>query len=121
MANVKVEFEPARKSLAWAKEAASELKIAADTYFKGDIDELVTEIDNVTGEYVQRLRLKERLPPLLTRQSNEALSNARNAFDQATFAARNIVAGPNAKSVYFPWAQSPTDLGPIDIRDSQII
>lgn len=56
------------------------------------------------------MRLRQGLPNLLRRKATEALTNSRHAFDQATFAARNLTAGPSRKSIYFPWSTTPRDL-----------
>lgn len=104
------EFEPARESVRWAKDAIDELRAAFKSFLQGGNNGIVTEIDPQSGERVQKLRFNERIPSVLARRATEALTAARHAFDQAAFAARNITSGKSNESIYYPWAQSPTDL-----------
>lgn len=72
---------------------------------------MITDFDPEIGQKVHKLRLKTPLPmAFLRRKATESLTNARHAFDQATFAARNLVSGHSNKSIYFPWASNPIDL-----------
>lgn len=111
MANVEDFFRPARNSIDWANDAISELNAEIHRFLDGDVAEIVTEIDPNTGENVQKLRLRKAMPSTFGRKATEALTTTRHAFDQAIFAALSALAGrPLKKSVYYPWAQSPTDL-----------
>lgn len=110
MSIIASEFLPAKNSLSWAKDAITELKGACEGFFKGDIAEIITDFDPKTGEHVQKLRMTKPLPSSLSRKATEALINTRHAFDQATFAARNLTSGRTKKTIYFPWARDPGDL-----------
>jgi len=103
-------FAPARDSVSWAKDAVTELKEASEGFFQDDVGGIVTQIDGDTGENVQKLILNKRLPKRMARKATEALNNAKNAFDQATFAARNLTGKRSKKSIYYPWSQTPIDL-----------
>ena len=103
-------FRPAKESVSWAHEAINEFDVRARAFFCPDRREIITDIDPQTLKSVHKLRLKEPLPLELTRKATEALTRTKEAFDQATFAARKLLSGPPRKSVYFPWACSPTDL-----------
>jgi hypothetical protein len=104
------EFEPPKKSIRWAQSAVEELRASITAFFDGRSTEIVTEVDSQTGEHVQKIRLVRALPDNFARKATEALVNARHAFDQALFAARNLVSGRSSDSIYYPWTQTPTDL-----------
>lgn len=104
------EFEPPKKSVGWAQDAIRELSASATAFFQGNPTQIVTEVDPQTSEHIQKLRFPKPLPNSLARKATEALVNARHAFDQAMFAARNLVSGRSHKTIYYPWAQNPTDL-----------
>jgi len=104
------EFEPSKESVRWAQTAIQELDREAAAFFKSDVTEIITQIDAQSNEHIQKVRLKQKLPSGLARKATEALTNSRHAFDQAAFAARNIVSGRGNDSVYYPWARSPIDL-----------
>ena len=105
------QFEPAKESVDWAKEAIGELRVASQAFFNGHPAEVITELDSQTGEHVQKVRFRTRIPGAIQRKTAEAMANLKNAFDMAAFAARNISSGMSKKSVYYPWARDPTDLG----------
>lgn len=104
------EFAPAEESISWAESATSELDVLIRAFFKGDVAEIVVEFDPDTGENVQKLKFKAKIPKDFRRKATEAINNARHSFDQSIFAARNVLGQRAAKSVYYPWAQNPTDL-----------
>ncbi|KRE04565.1 hypothetical protein ASE61_06425 [Bosea sp. Root670] len=111
MSAVEAAFKPAKESVSWAEEAVAELNAATAAWLRGDIAEIVTEFDTQSGENVRKLRLREGPPGALRRKATEALVTTRHAFDQATFAARNLISGPPKKrSTNFPWSANPTDL-----------
>jgi len=103
-------FAPAQDTIDWAEDAIRELNASAVAFFQGDIAAVITEQDPQTGENVQKLRLTQALPRIFRRRATEALTQAKVALDQATFAVRNLSSGPSRKSIYFPWAENPTDL-----------
>jgi hypothetical protein len=70
----------------------------------------VTEVDSQTGENVQKVKFLKSIPTEFRRKVTESLLNTRHAFDQALFAACNVVSGRDSKERYYPWAQDPTDL-----------
>lgn len=107
---IEAHFAPARDSVSWAKDAIAEFNSICGRFFQSNVTEVITEIDPNTGEHVQKLRLRTDIPSEARRKATEALGNTKNAFDQATFAARNIASRPSNRTVYFPWSQSPTDL-----------
>lgn len=109
--DVIAEFDPPKKSVRWAQDAIQELTASAAGFFQGRPTEIITEVDAQTGEHVQKIRLTRPLPDAIARKATESLVNARHAFDQAIFAARNVVSGRSRKSIYYPWANTPTDLG----------
>lgn len=110
MLKVISEFAPARDSVSWAEDAITDFKGSSEVFFQGDVAEIVTEFDANSGEHVQKLRFRKSLPRELRRRATEALTNTRHAFDQATFASRNLTTGVSRKSIYFPWAANPVDL-----------
>ncbi len=107
---VSLRFQPSHESASWADDAAKEFHAAAATFFQNDATCIVTEVELDSGDNVQKVRLKSPLPKSLRRKATESLTAAKHAFDQATFAARNLCGPAHGKSVYFPWAQNPTDL-----------
>jgi len=107
---IKSEFSRAYESISWAEEAILELNMEIRDFFKKDIATVITEVNPNTREHVQKLRMTQLLPKHFRRKATEALTNSRHAFDQATFAARNLTGKRSQKSVYYPWSQSPTDL-----------
>lgn len=107
---IKDEFSPAKKSIRWAENAIAEFNTISATFFQGNVTEIVTEFDPQSGDNVQKVRLIEPIPDQLFKTATDALIYSKHSFDQATFAARNIVSGRSNKSVYFPWARTPTDL-----------
>jgi hypothetical protein len=105
------EFEPAKKTIGWAKDAIHEFHTAAREFFGvPDLVRVSEEFDPKTGEQVQKGRIVREIPSALARRATEALTNSRHAFDQAIFAARNITTGRSNKSIYYPWAQNVVDL-----------
>lgn len=104
------EFAPAEDSIDWAEGAARELDDLIRAFFERDVASIIVEDDPNTGGKVQKLKFTADIPKDFRRKTTEALNNARHSFDQSVFAARNILAGRAAKSVYYPWSQSPTDL-----------
>lgn len=108
--SVEQQFGPPREAVRWAEGALSEYRPAVDLFFQKKNAELVAVFDRETGESVRKLRLRARLPSNLKRKATEALLNARHAFDQAAFAARNHTTGYSSKDVFFPWARNPRDL-----------
>lgn len=108
--HVAAEFAPARDSVRWAEDALADYGAVASAYFAGDVTELLTVKDPATDEAVQKIRLKVPLPHNLRRHATEALNNAKHAFDQAIFAARNLTSGPDEQNIYFPWADNPADM-----------
>jgi hypothetical protein len=108
--SVQSEFAPAQDSVSWAEDAVEELSRRAGIYFESDVASVVREFDAETGENVQKLKITQPLPKELRRRATEALNNCKHAFDQATFAARNLTSGRSNKSVYFPWSSNPTDM-----------
>ena len=104
------EFAPAEDSIDWAESAADELSTLITAFFKRDVASIVVEDDPNTGGKVQKLKFTADIPKDFRRKATEALNNARHSFDQSVFAARNILTGRSAKSVYYPWSQNPTDL-----------
>ncbi|WP_300544495.1 hypothetical protein [Maricaulis sp.] len=107
---VKREFAPAHESVEWANEAIDELHTAFKGFFQSGVTEVVTEFDAATSENVQKVRLTKPLPKAFRRKATEALTQARYAFDKATFAARNLATGRSNRSIYYPWARGPADL-----------
>lgn len=116
------EFRAAEESISWAEEAFGELQSLMSAFFKGDFAAIVEELDPNTGENVQKIKFSGQIPKSFRRKATEALTNARHSFDQAIYATRVIMPGRAPKSVYYPWAQSPTDVDrllasrPIDPR-----
>ncbi|MGN6146510.1 MAG: hypothetical protein ACTHOP_23325 [Mesorhizobium sp.] len=110
MVDIAAEFAPAKESVSWAEDAIADLKALVQGFFQADCAEIVTEFDPQTGYNVQKLRLRQAPPTQFARRATEALTNTRHAFDQATFAARNVTSGKSNKSIYFPWSQSQRDL-----------
>src|SRR3712207_2500973 len=108
--DVAAEFAPAYQSVQWSKEAIAELRSSFESFMERARGGVVTEFDSSTGENVQKLQFRESIPSVLNRKATEALTNARHAFDQAIFAARNCSSGPSKKSIYYPWAANPDDL-----------
>lgn len=109
--SILTKFAPPKQTLGWAQDAIRELSEFLPGFFSsGDIGVTVTQFDPQTGENVLKLRITKPLPAEVTRKITEALGNIRNAFDQATFAAHNIVSGKGNAKVYYPWSQDPTDL-----------
>lgn len=102
-------FAPPEESVDWANKAVADFKRVAWSFFEDNPAEVITEVDPDTGENVQKVRLKP-LPTEVRRRASEALLNARHAFDQAVYAAQNLTSGHSSEKVYFPWAESPTDL-----------
>jgi hypothetical protein len=107
---ITAEFEPAKKSVRWAQEAVGELRETGSAFFQPGVAEIITKFDAQTGEHVKKLHITKRLPESFARKATEALGNSRHAFDQAAFAAWNIVSGPPRDTVYYPWAENPDDL-----------
>lgn len=104
-------FRPAKDSVSWAEDAINEFRELIRGLLTPEISEPVREIDPQTGETVDKLRLKSGQMPLpWRRKATEALTNTKHAFDQVTFAARNLTSGFRKKSIYFPWSNHPTDL-----------
>lgn len=106
----RTKFEHVVESIEWSENALSEFNAVAKDFFSGNVTEIVTKRDRETGYTVQKIRLVKSLPRDLRRKVTESLVSARHAFDQATFAARNTLGNPGNNSIYFPWAQNPTDL-----------
>lgn len=103
-------FEPALDSIEWANSAIEEFDTLARDFFHSDCAEFFTEFDPKTGENVFKVRIVKPLPVALRRKATEALVTTRHAFDQATFAARNLTSGFSTKGVNYPWAQNPVDM-----------
>ena len=116
------EFETVEESIGWAEEAFSELQAVMSDFFKGDIATIFNEFDPDTGENVQKIKFTGQIPKSFRRKATEALTSARHSFDQAIYASSVIVPRRPSKSVYYPWAQTPTDVDrllnsrPIDQR-----
>jgi hypothetical protein len=104
------EFAPAKESVDWAEDAIAEFQEAAQGFFQSDVTEIVTEFDPQTRENVQKIRMRRPIPKEFRRRATEALVHTRHAFDQATYAARNVTSGRRKATIYFPWSRSPTDL-----------
>lgn len=105
------EFEPPKQSVRWAQDAVRELSEAATAFFaKPNLTAPVMQLDGQTGERVYKIVLVERFPESFARKATEALTTTRHAFDQAIFAAKNLVSGRSADSIYYPWANTPRDL-----------
>lgn len=104
------EFAPAEESIDWAEGAVVELDALIKDFFERDVATIVVEDDPNTGGKVQKLKFTADIPKDFRRKATEALNNTRHSFDQSVFAARNVLTGRAAKSVYYPWSQSPTDL-----------
>lgn len=103
-------FAEARESVSWADEAIAEFRAGLDAFFRKSAGLVVTEYDSAAGEFARKLKLQQPISRSLRRKATEALTTLKHSFDQATFAARNLTSGRRSGSIYFPWANSPTDL-----------
>ncbi|WP_139350580.1 hypothetical protein [Rhodanobacter sp. B04] len=102
-------FAESKQSVKWANDAINELHESATAFFKGNVTEIITQVDTQTGENIQKLRLKVPFPDGFSRKTTEALTNIKHAFDQAVFASQSAIGISNSKS-NFPWSQNPSDL-----------
>ncbi|MBK8197342.1 MAG: hypothetical protein IPK75_03140 [Acidobacteria bacterium] len=105
------DFEIPRRSLNWAKEAIQESHVVLESYFARVRGVEVTDIDPETGLHHFKVKLSESIPDRVDRRIFEAISNTKNAFDQAMFAAVCAInRRPKSGDVHFPWRSSLEDL-----------
>lgn len=96
----------------WARQAVSEMEAEWVEFKSSSHTVTVSENDPETGRYFHKIRLKTPLPTAsLARKANEGITRARDAFDNALYAAcTTIQKTPTAKQLNFPWSECPTDL-----------
>ncbi|WP_374530273.1 hypothetical protein [Novosphingobium sp.] len=108
--SIEDEFLPVQDSIDFANTAIAELDQLIKAFFKRDVAEIIIDIDPKTGENVQKIKFKAHIPKDFRRKATEALNSARHSFDQAAFAARNILGKRSRKGVNYPWSRNPSDL-----------
>lgn len=111
MSAIEVAFSSATRSLDWAEEGISEFDTICREFFEDAQHSFVTDVEPATGQQTLKFcYYGGPLPSLAVRRATENIRNIKDSFDQAMFAARNILVGPSSKTIYFPWAQTPVDL-----------
>lgn len=103
-------FASAIEMLDWARDAIHELKISCDAFFNANNFREVREFDADSNQNVLKIVLVSKLPQSIPRKANEALLNIRHSLDRSIYAACTAIGHPPKDSIYFPWADSPTDL-----------
>jgi hypothetical protein len=103
-------FDSPREVLGWAREGISELDASCRAFLNTENYRSVREIDPETGQELFKVVCIAEMPVAIRRKATESLSNIRNAFDQALFAACCAIGKHPKESIYFPWAESPVDL-----------
>ncbi|MBB4839201.1 hypothetical protein HNP52_002270 [Sphingomonas kyeonggiensis] len=99
-------FQPARKSIEWAKRAIDEglaelLEFGKD---EGSFARQIVESSD-PGTYIYKVVQLKDFPDGIERRWTEALNNLRNSFDQAMFAACQAINEP--RKANYPWADNP--------------
>lgn len=100
----------AQESIDWAEEELRELESDIASFFDGDVCSRVIETDEKSGETIYKVKLSKAIPSLWRRRVSGIAANARNAFDQATYAAVVHGGGAITTTTYFLWSQDPADL-----------
>ncbi|MBL8658597.1 MAG: hypothetical protein JNM75_02440 [Rhodospirillales bacterium] len=103
-------FLTAYETLCWADEAIKELSKESARYLNQARSSIHRDADSV--DELHKLTLPSHIPAVIRRKLMEALGLIKNSFDQSVVAAIRAVRGDAATkgTVYFPWADSPTDL-----------
>jgi hypothetical protein len=101
-------FGSPKQRLARAKEKIAELKAAIEAFVKREPYARVVEKDPDSGDELHKIKMTEALPALLTNLTMEIIESLRSALDQAGFACADLAGTSNAKSAYYPFA----DTGP---------
>jgi hypothetical protein len=103
-------FAPANDAISWAYEVTRAFYESAELFFKDGNVVLRASYNPVLGENFLKVKIKQKLPYNLRMRATDALTNLRHSFDQSLFAALKLLDPALKKTVYFPWARSPTDL-----------
>jgi hypothetical protein len=103
------EFQPARDSIDWAREAIQEIDAFTKSFFSPQNMTHAEEFDPATGLKQFKIKSREPVPKAVRRKATEALNNLKHSFDQSIFGACRAVKQPRRK-INFPWARNPTDL-----------
>jgi hypothetical protein len=70
----------------------------------------VREHDPERRQNILKVVAIAKIPRDVARKATDALSNIRHSFDQSIYAACRAIGKSPKDSIYFPWADSPTDL-----------
>src|SRR5262245_61209963 len=103
-------FRSPKQRLARAQEKIAELNAAIETFVKSEPYARVVEINPASGFQFHKIKMTKPLPDLLTDLTMEIIEALRSALDQAGFACARLDGKPNAKSAYFPMADTGPDL-----------
>lgn len=104
-------FDSPCEVLNWAREGIEELKSSCRAFLDAQNYKEVRQLDADSGEEILKVvRVGKKMPVSIPRKATETLSNTRNTFDQALFAACCAIGKRPRESIGFPWAQTPDDL-----------
>ena len=103
-------FSTATDSVDWAHEAIDQFQSEFAAFVAdGDNCHFFVDFDEKTGEHIYKFKIFKPAPSRMRKLATEAIAHSKNSFDQSNFAAISCFRVVK-KSVYFPWATTPTDL-----------
>ena len=107
-------FASAYQRIGWAEEHITELKKRMGMFFRSYDYERVSERDPKTGYMLDKLRLSDRLPDIMTRLTVQTIETLRSALDHAACA---VVTGTtNKRATYFPFDRTKPEFEKLILR-----
>jgi hypothetical protein len=104
-------FRSPKQRLARAKEKTAELKVAIAAFVARKPYASVVDVDPADSSTKRhKIKMTEPVPDLLTNLSMEVIEALRSALDQVGFACAALAGKPNAKSAYYPFADTGAEL-----------
>ena len=103
-------FESPLFLVAQTKENLAEFDRACDAFFNANSSTNVVDVDPRTGNKTFKVKFGGKVPGKIRHLATSAITDMRNALDQASCAAVKTITGNDPGLLYFPFATNPNDL-----------